>query len=74
LAESIVIVAPVWVTAALAVLPFVMPFSWMAAVHESLGMGVLPDKPVVDYLARYASAFSAFYGLLLLLLMTDVRR
>jgi len=60
--------------AAVAVLPFVMPFSWMAAVHESLGMGVLPDKPVVDYLARYASAFSAFYGLLLLLLMTDVRR
>jgi hypothetical protein len=60
--------------AALAILPFVMPWSWMAATHESLGMGVLPDKPIVDYLARYASAFSAFYGILLLLLMTDVRR
>jgi hypothetical protein len=60
--------------AALAIVPFVMPWSWMAAVHESLGMGVLPDKPIVDYLARYASAFSAFYGFLLLLLMTDVRR
>lgn len=60
--------------AAFAIIPFLMPWSWMAAVHEWLGMGVLPDKPIVDYLARYASAFSAFYGLLLLLLMTDVRR
>ena len=30
-----------------ALVPFVMPRSWMAAVHEWLGMGVLPDKPVV---------------------------
>jgi hypothetical protein len=60
--------------AAVAVVPFVMPWSWMAAVHESLGMGVLPHKPIVDYLARYASGFSALYGFLLLLLMTDVRR
>ena len=60
--------------AALAIFPFVMPFSWMAATHEWIGMGVLPHKPIVDYLARYASGFSAFYGCLLLLLMTDVRR
>ena len=60
--------------AAMAVIPFVMPWSWMAATHEWLGMGVLPEKPVIDYLARYASAFSAFYGILLLLLLTDVRR
>lgn len=58
----------------LAIISFLMPTSWMAAVHEWLGMGVLPDKPIVDYLARYASAFSAFYGFLLLLLLTDVRR
>jgi hypothetical protein len=60
--------------AALAIVPFVMPWSWMAATHAALGMGVLPDRPIVDYLARYASAFSAFYGFLLLLLATDVRR
>lgn len=60
--------------AAMAIFPFVMPFSWMAAIHEALGMGVLPAKPIVDYLARYASGFSALYGFLLLLLMTDVRR
>jgi hypothetical protein len=57
-----------------AIVPFLMPFSWMAAVHEWIGMGTLPDKPIVDYLARYASAMSAFYGFLLLLLLRDVRR
>ena len=59
---------------ALAIIPFLMPFSWMAAVHEWLGMGALPDKPIVDYLARYASAISAFYGFVMLLTFTDVRR
>ena len=58
----------------LAIVPFLMPMSWMAAVHAWLGMGALPDKPIVDYLARYASAMSVLYGLLLLLLLTDVRR
>ena len=60
--------------AAFAVVPFLMPFSWMAAVHEKLGMGAFPERPIVDYLARYASALSAFYGLLMLLTATDVRR
>src|SRR6185503_10791781 len=59
---------------ALAIIAFLMPTSWMATTHEWLGMGVLPDKPIVDYLARYASWSSAFYGFLLLLLITDVRR
>src|SRR5688572_31987394 len=58
----------------LAIIAVVMPQSWMASAHEWLGMGTLPDKPIVDYLARYASGFSAFYGVLLLILMTDVRR
>jgi hypothetical protein len=60
--------------AALAIFPLVMPRSWMGGVHEWLGLGLLPDKPIVEYLARYASAFSAFYGFLLLLLATDVHR
>ena len=33
----------------IALVPFVMPRSGMAAVHEWLGMGVLPDRPVVEY-------------------------
>jgi hypothetical protein len=54
--------------------PFVMPQRWMAAVHEWLGMGALPDKPIVEYLARATSALCGFYGGLLLLLASDVRR
>ena len=58
----------------LAIVAVVMPQSWMAIVHEWLGMGVLPDKPIVDYLARYASAFAVFYGAVLFVLATDVHR
>src|SRR5262245_13024968 len=61
-------------TAALGIFPFLMPGSWMGVVHEWLRMGALPDKPIVEYLARYASAMSAFYGVLLWILATDVRR
>src|SRR5439155_12130024 len=57
-----------------AVFPFVMPWPWMGIVHEWLGMGALPDKPVVDYLARSTSALCALYGGLLLVLAMDVRR
>jgi hypothetical protein len=61
-------------TCVLAVFAFVMPQSWMAAVHQWLRMGVLPDQPVVDYLARATSAWSAFYGGLLFILALDVYR
>lgn len=60
--------------AAFALVPMVVPFSWMAHVHEWIGMGTLPNAPIVNYLTRYSSAFSAFYGVLLLILITDVRR
>ena len=58
----------------IALFPFVMPLSWMAFIHEWLGMGVLPDKPVVEYLARTTSALFGFLGGLYLVLATDVRR
>ena len=48
--------------AALAAFCAVMPYSWMNATHQFLGMGVLPDKPVVGYLARSTSAFYALFG------------
>ena len=58
----------------LAVFAFVMPRSWMAVTHEWLGMGTLPEKPVVEYLARTTSALCAFYGGLLFVLAMDVHR
>jgi hypothetical protein len=52
----------------------VMPFSWMAVIHDLFGQGPLPDQPVVQYLARSASALYAYHGAVVLLLSFDVRR
>jgi len=49
----------------LAVFAVVMPYSWMNAIHQWLGMGKLPDEPIVGYLARSTSAFYALLGGLL---------
>ena len=58
----------------IAVFPFVMPWGWMVAVHEWLGMGPLHHQPVVEYLARATSALCALYGGLMLAFAQDVRR
>lgn len=39
----------------LAVFFAIMPYSWMNVIHEWLGMGQLPNEPVVGYLARSTS-------------------
>jgi hypothetical protein len=49
----------------LAVFAAVMPYCWMDAIHQWLGMGKLPDEPIVGYLARSTSAFYALLGGLL---------
>jgi hypothetical protein len=46
----------------------------MNAIHRLLGMGPLPDAPVVGYLARSTSAFYALLGGLLWLVSFDVAR
>lgn len=62
-------------SAALLAIPFVfVPYAWMNAIHDGLGMGKLPDAPVVGYLARSASAFYAILGGLLWVLSFDLRR
>ncbi len=48
--------------ALLAIGAVVMPYSWMDGVHRWLGMGRLPDEPIVGYLARSTSAFYAMLG------------
>ena len=52
----------------------VMPFDWMNRIHQFLGMGALPDFPIVGYLTRSLSAFYALHGALLLFVAGDVRR
>ncbi len=57
-----------------ALVPAAMPFSWMAAIHARLGLGTLPDDPIVGYLTRSCSLLYAFHGALLLYLSTDLAR
>lgn len=40
----------------------VMPHRWMAALHGGLGLGLLSDTPITDYLARSLSAFYVIFG------------
>jgi len=58
----------------LATLAVFMPVSWMGWCHERLGLGPLPEGPVVEYLARSVSAFYALFGAMLWIVGGDVRR
>ena len=58
----------------LAIAAVVMPLEWMAVGHEWLGLGALPEGPIVEYLARSLSALYAILGGLMLLVAGDVRR
>jgi hypothetical protein len=57
-----------------ALVPVVMPFSWMQAIHRWLGMGELPAGPIMDYLTRSLSAMYALHGALLVYVSVDIRR
>jgi hypothetical protein len=61
-------------TALFAVVAVVMPYSWMNAIHQWLGMGELPSEPIVGYLARSTSAFYAILGGLFWLVSFDLQR
>jgi hypothetical protein len=60
--------------ALLALVAVIMPFSWMDSGHQWLGMGRLPDAPVVSYLARSTSGFYALLGGLFWVVSFDLRR
>ena len=57
-----------------AIVPAVMPFAWMKTIHRLLGMGELPEGPIIGYLTRSLSAMYALHGGLLLFVSLDVRR
>ncbi len=58
----------------LAVFFVAVPYSWMNAIHAWLGMGQLPDEPIVGYLARSTSAFYALLGGMLWVISFDIGR
>ena len=58
----------------IALVPVVMPFSWMQVIHRQLGMGDLPAGPIVGYLTRSLSLFYALHGALIIFVSLDIRR
>jgi hypothetical protein len=51
-----------------------MPVAWIAAWHVWLGMGVMPDDPVLRYIIRGASFVQGGLGVLVWVISTDVIR
>ena len=51
-----------------------MPIASMDYFHRDLGLGPLPQGPIVQYLARSLSFFYAAFGSLTLLLAWDLKR
>src|SRR5262245_42957351 len=58
----------------LALVAVVLPFSWMASIYAGLGLGELPDVPLMGYLTRSLSGLYAFHGALMWFMSGDVRR
>ncbi len=58
----------------LATVAVFMPLAWMDACHAWLGLGPLPQGPIVEYLARSTSALYAMMGGLVWLAAGDPRR
>jgi hypothetical protein len=51
-----------------------IPHAWMDAIHRAIGLGELPDLPVVEYLSRSLSLFYAWLGIVPLYAARDIER
>ena len=58
----------------LAFIAVVLPRSWMEISHEWLGLGQMPDGPVLMFLIRQASYTYGMHGISLWVLALDVKR
>ncbi len=58
----------------LAILAVFMPHAWMDACHRGLGLGALPEQPILIYLTRSLAALYAAQAGLIWLASSDVRR
>jgi hypothetical protein len=51
-----------------------MPLSWIASWHSWLGIGVMPDDPLLRYVIRGAAFAQGGVGVLVWVIATDVVR
>ena len=70
----ILILRAVGTVAGSAVFCAMMPLRTMDTVHRALGLGPLPNGPIVEYLARSTSARYALLGVLLWVFSFDLIR
>ncbi len=68
-----VILRVIGITGLFAIPAIFLPYSWMNAIHEYMGLGELPDAPIVSYLARSLSAFYAIVSTIILFISFDIR-
>lgn len=57
-----------------ALIAVLMPLSWMAEIHEGIGLGVFPRDPIVEYFARSLSTMYALHGVITFVIAGDVPR
>ncbi|MEM9409329.1 MAG: hypothetical protein AAGA81_25090 [Acidobacteriota bacterium] len=51
-----------------------LPTRWMVASHASLGLGELPQEPIIEYLTRSVAVMYATRGLFVWLASTDTEK
>jgi hypothetical protein len=61
-------------TEILAFFAVVMPRAWMEASHTWLGLGEMPDGPIIMFMIRQASYAYGMHGVSLWILASDVSR
>ena len=51
-----------------------LPYDVMNRIHQNMGLGILPQTPIVDYLARSLSMFYGIHGVITLYISFKVRQ
>jgi hypothetical protein len=70
----VIILRVIGVSGLFAVPAIFFPFAWMNAIHDYVGLGELPNIPIVNYLARSLSVFYAMLGAFTLFISLDIQR
>ena len=71
---NVIILRLIGVSGLFAIPAIFFPIAWMAAIHDYVGLGPMPEGPIVSYLARSLSAFYAAVAAITLFISTDIRR
>lgn len=51
-----------------------LPYETMADIHKYIGLGDLPDVPILDYLARSVSLFYGIHGVIVIYISFNLLR